>query len=149
MTIQERFWVKATQTPICWYWIGATNQKGYGRFFFHGKNTHAHRVAWILTNDNIPEGSHVLHRCDNRSCVNPEHLWLGTNYDNVMDKVKKGRAQGMPNNKFNAKLKPETVIEIRRVAKEQGLNQSGVSRLFGIPRHTAWNILERRTWKDL
>ena len=79
----------------CWRWKGAKTVDGYGTFGGGGLpfTARAHRVSWELFVGPIPEGAHVLHRCDNPGCVNPEHLWLGTAKDNSDDKYAKGRAK--------------------------------------------------------
>ena len=98
MDIKERFWSKTRVnkehewggTP-CVDWTASKVGKGYGQFRLNGAMTRAHRVAFELTNGEIPDGLHVLHRCDRPECVNPEHLFLGTHADNMADKIKKGR----------------------------------------------------------
>lgn len=75
----------------CWEWTAARHPSGYGTFYFNGKWSRAHRTAWELANGPIPEGLLVLHRCDNPPCVNPRHLWLGTDADNTRDMIAKGR----------------------------------------------------------
>lgn len=75
----------------CWPWTGATNFKGYGDFSDRGQKRRAHRMTWELHYGPIPAGLFVLHRCDNRPCCNPNHLFLGTSSDNAWDRVKKGR----------------------------------------------------------
>lgn len=89
--IMNRVWHGATD---CWHWCGVRNTFGYGRMTYQGRSQVAHRLAWIAWNGPIPEGMYVLHRCDNRACVNPDHLWLGTYSDNLRDCWAKGRHPG-------------------------------------------------------
>jgi len=92
----ERFWarVKKGKPDECWEWTASKNPKGYGWFRPGSKGCpfHAHRIAWRIANGPVPVGLCVLHRCDNPPCCNPHHLFLGTQLDNVRDKVQKGRA---------------------------------------------------------
>jgi hypothetical protein len=81
-----------TTADICWEWAGARNSDGYGKSYAGSGYRMAHRVAWESSFGPIPDGLFVLHRCDNPPCVRPDHLFLGTNTDNVRDSVAKGRA---------------------------------------------------------
>lgn len=87
----ERFWSKVNKTGGCWEWTAAANVKGYGRFMFEGRVQYAHRLSYAFAFGGISEGLLVCHRCDNPKCVNPAHLFLGTNMDNIQDCCAKGR----------------------------------------------------------
>lgn len=100
MDEQTRFLKFSYQTENCWFWLGSRTAQGYGKFFFNGKLTEAHRAAFMLFRGEIPAGFQVLHRCDIKQCVNPEHLSLGTGKDNVRDAISKGAYGGGVQNLF-------------------------------------------------
>lgn len=112
----ERFWSKVARraTEECWPFIGGRVPFGYGTFYFQGRLVLAHRISWVLTNGEIPNGLCVLHRCDNPPCVNPSHLFLGTKSDNTLDASAKGRLayrdynrQRDARGRFSAALAPQ------------------------------------------
>jgi hypothetical protein len=94
-----RLRLKMNSTPEaltgCWLWLGSTSEQGYGRTSFMGKSAQAHRVSWLVHRFD-PGKRLVLHRCDNRACVNPDHLFIGTQQDNVDDMMRKGRGYQQP-----------------------------------------------------
>ena len=107
-----RFWAKVDKSGECWVWTAALHTTGYGIFGIGGKRVdRAHRISWAIANGPIPEGAHILHHCDNRPCVNPAHLFIGTNQDNVNDCIKKGRhSPPPPMGGWNKKAIPDEII---------------------------------------
>ncbi len=148
----ERFWGKVQKSDGCWQWTGHQSQDGYGQFkeCIDGvaKSVRAHRKAWELTNGAIPDGLLVLHHCDNRLCVRvDDHLFLGTNDDNMADLARKGRAaRGVRN--VNAKLTEESVREIRALLS-RGAKSPDVASRFGVSNGTIWFIAKGVTWRHV
>ena len=143
---KERFWRKVETGDGCWPWLGFCNWYGYGKFQLAGRSCGAHRIAYAIETGTDPGEMHVLHHCDNPPCVNPEHLFIGTNADNVRDKTKKGRAKGAVGiANTNAKLTDETVRDIRRRAR-QGEGSFTLARSFGVTPMTIWMVVTRKTW---
>ena len=91
-----RFWAKVDKSKDCWEWMGNKDKYGYGRFWISDADYFAHRVSLKIVNDIKFNGLNSLHKCDNPSCVNPDHLFLGTQKDNMIDKVVKGRHRNRP-----------------------------------------------------
>lgn len=89
--IKQKLEERCDKTDTCWNWTAAKDSCGYGRIWHNEKNSTAHTVSYSVFRGEIPEGKHVLHSCDNPSCINPEHLWLGTHADNMADKARKKR----------------------------------------------------------
>lgn len=93
--LADRFWSRVEKGPACWEWVGGRNADGYGEVRADGRMQKAHRVSWALAHGPIPPGMHVCHTCDNPPCVNPEHLFLGTNRANMRDRQAKGRTKNL------------------------------------------------------
>lgn len=151
--IKARFWSKVLKTDNCWIWTAAHSHHGYGQFRFQGTMKSTHRVAWVFTYGEIPEGKQVLHHCDNRLCVKPDHLFLGTNHDNVMDREAKGRSY---RGKARAKLTLEQVQQLF-IDREQGMKVLGLaskyhvceSTIFRILSHKSFHYLSEKDWMPL
>lgn len=112
--VKANFWSKVNTEGECWNWIASKFKFGYGQFYINGKNLYAHRVSYVIQNGSIPKGLFVCHKCDNPSCVRPSHLFLGSQLENVLDMVKKGRHGARTR---NYKTSPFTVEE-RRLNKQ-------------------------------
>lgn len=138
-SIEKRFWshVNINDLFSCWEWNGACNENGYGNFSVKYKMYKAHRMAYILTFGNIPNGLFVCHKCDNPSCCNPSHLFLGTNQDNVTDMVKKGR--------WYHKLTKTEIIQIR----ESNDTQTNLAKQFKVSITTINKIVNKLIWKHM
>ena len=144
----NRFWSKANKISPndCWEWIGSRTIKGYGLFCIEGKNMRAHRLSWQVANGEIPEGLCVCHHCDNPSCVNPNHLFLGTNQDNTKDRVRKGRsAFGV---KHGRSMLNETKVRVIR-AYYPSISAVQLAKIFGMARSSIGKVVRRETWTHI
>jgi hypothetical protein len=107
LTDEERFWPKVKKTDGCWLWTALIEKSGYGRFWYKGRMCTASRVVWNIVNGEIPDGLYVLHHCDVRNCVRPDHLFLGTKKDNSVDMLNKGRCKPPIGDRNGSRLHPE------------------------------------------
>lgn len=160
MNSEEHFWKRVDKKEIdaCLLWRGAKFTNGYGCIGIGRKCRGTHRVAWELTHGKIPNGLFVLHKCDNKPCVNPAHLWLGTHKDNMADMVAKGRqASGDRNSSRQhperlrfvrgvdhgqAKLTEASVVAIRSATG----TQVSIAKIFGISQSVVSQIRSRQLW---
>lgn len=126
----------------CWLWTGSSNPDGYGNLWSGGKMINAHRVSWSLYRGAIPDGLHVLHKCDVPQCVNPDHLFLGSHADNMADRAAKGR-----NGCGAAKLSAADVLKI--LALKGQMLQREIGAMFGVSKQSVSYIHARQTWKHL
>lgn len=135
----ERLIDAANITDGCWEWVGSKTIDGYGSIGIHGKSETSHRVAYKTFVGPIPSGLYVLHHCDNRACIRPTHLYLGTHDDNMRDKKVRGRASngGRPR-----KLSDAQVEEIKNSSSKQTI----LAQKFGVSQTTISQIKTGKTW---
>lgn len=141
----KRFWDKVDKSGDCWEWTAAKRPKGYGVLKMGGKCVSAHRLSWTLANGPIEEGLCVLHQCDNRGCVNPDHLFLGTQKDNMHDMAQKKRSTWGVTHP-NARLHPYDVIQIRSC---DTLTQLELADLYEVSKALISRIKLNQLWSNV
>lgn len=134
------FWAKATKPSIdvCWDWMASIGTSGYGSLRFSGQTYYAHRLAWEYTFGPVPHGQRVLHHCDNRKCINPDHLFLGSGADNSLDMFSKARHPRQI-------LTVETARQLRARANK-GESRSLLAQEFGVRECTVYDVANGRSW---
>lgn len=146
----ELFWSKVEKLATecgCWLWMGYCDENGYGGLTIARQRETAHRVSWRISCGEIPDGLFVCHRCDTPSCVNPNHLFLGNNLDNVTDMVSKDRECRGERSPF-AKLTEMEVINIQiRYANRE--SQESIASDFGVSRSHISDICSGGSWRKL
>lgn len=163
----NRFWSKAILTANpdkCWNWdatIRVSTNKPYGRFCIHKHFYQAHRVAYFLQNKKDPAELSVLHKCDNHRCVNPNHLFLGTNNENIQDKIRKGRGSGYKSKPKSyestlrgskhsmAKLNESLVSEIRIKYSNGGTSFNTLAKEYSVSKKTILQVIHNRIWRHI
>lgn len=143
MTKMKRFWdkVDVKNKDECWPWIGATNPAGYGKLHVDGKFIDAHRMAYHIHYDEHPGNLLVCHSCDNPTCVNPHHLWLGTYSDNIRDSISKGRNRSKEVGVRLRKIKTHQVDDVLEMLRHMSLR--AVSRHFKVSLPTVRVFIKR------
>lgn len=143
MTPKDKQWwldrVQVDPVTNCWIWQHATMPNGYGSITYKQRGVYSHRLVFELFIGEIPTGLHVLHSCDQRACCNPTHLHLGTNVENIAERLERN-----PNGRVLDKIK---VLEIRAIGRSQTTGQ--IAAKYGITDVTVSHILLRKTWKHI
>lgn len=139
--LSKRFFDKVMPEPNtgCWLWIGAINESSYGSMRVNKKTLLAHRISFELHSRPIPKGKLVLHRCDNSLCVNPAHLYIGTDSDNTKDKLLRGR--------MNSKLSFALSKEIISNYSEGLLSQKDIGVKYGVSQTLISQIIRGKIWR--
>lgn len=139
----DRFHLKVSIVNGCWMWTSIIKRDGYGQIWFDGKPQRAHRVSYLMYKGEVPSGKMVLHSCDNKSCVNPDHLYLGDAKQNTADAFDRKRnpaSNGLKQGFVRAKLCPSDVIQIEKM-KGCGSTQREIAQLFGVDQTTISRVL--------
>lgn len=151
MSVFERFIAKVCMTPTaatgCWEWTASKDKCGYGRLLVDRKARLAHRLSYEFFREKISPGFHVCHRCDNPGCVNPEHLFLGTDADNCADRDAKGRRpppKGTVNGR--ARLTEKDITEIRAA---NGIRQVDLAKQYGVAQTQISRIRRGEHWRHI
>jgi hypothetical protein len=151
----ERFMAKVERIPIagCWIWTAATKEFGYGVIGLGPRSNgieKAHRTSWKLFRGDIPSGMNVLHRCGVASCVNPDHLYIGTLKDNSRDTFLMGRAKFPDNRGERAKWAKLTSADVLRIYSLQGKESAAkLAKEYGVCRGNIHNIWTGRSWRSV
>lgn len=138
----KRFWAKVNKTETCWLWTASTGSNGYGQIMIEKRPRRTHRVSWELTYGPIDDNISVLHKCDDRLCVNPEHLFLGSQAQNIADMVQKRRH-------YTPKLDESKVLEIRRLFATGNCDRATLASTFDVDKKTINNVIHRKQWKHI
>ena len=154
-------WLSAYEAQViknkdeCWGWTGSVNNKGYPQLFFEGKILFAHRFAFLYFKEEIKPGYQVCHSCDHPVCTRPEHLFQGTQKDNIQDCIRKDRFKRAPDESKSrgeksplSKLKEQEVNEIKKLLA-QGRTNTEIARLFGVTHGNISCIKLGQTWKHV
>jgi hypothetical protein len=144
-SLENTFWKRVLIGNGCWVWVGGKKETGYGKFYFRGKYTRAHRTAWEIVNgQKIPPGLVVRHSCDNPACVRPGHLLLGTMANNVRDREERGRSAPTP----NTLLTKQEVKDIKRRILS-GDNLNNIAKDYKMSYAAIYDIKAERTWNSV
>lgn len=152
----ERFWTHVDRSGgnnDCWPWQSRRFKNGYGAFAKNQIVHYAHRFCYEISFGEIPEDMYVCHHCDNRGCVNPKHLFLGTHDDNMKDAARKGRmytggaVQG--EQVGTSKLTTKEVMEIRERYARGGITQAKLAQQYGVKTKNIWRIIHRKSWRHV
>jgi len=156
---EDRFWDRVKKSDGCWEWQGRIEKNGYGSWGFYSRTWRTHRLSWTLRYGPIPDGLWVLHHCDNRKCVRPDHLFLGTLADNMRDAAVKGVMSAAVRKAWithpdlwrgekhgRAKL---TDNDVRAIRATTSVSQTELAHRYGVSQATIWRIISRKGWTHI
>lgn len=143
-TLERRFWKKVEKSSGCWNWIGGKFNDGYGNIGDSRGAQKAHRVSYELHVGPIPVGMVVMHSCDNRQCVNPAHLSVGTPADNMKDRDSKGRHKPCKGEKNGTAKLGKSAVSVIRTSP---LSVKELAEIFDVCTHTIRRVIAGQTWR--
>lgn len=155
-SLEERFWRHVRKTDSCWLWVGSSKDgRGYGQIGSGGRGGKlilVHRLSYIMHKGEIPDGMFVMHACDNPRCVNPEHLSVGTNSDNINDAIAKGRMHPVPppiqrgSDQHTSKLKES---DVRFIRDNPDILAHDLAKKYGTNATSIYKVRSRKTWNHI
>ena len=146
----DRFWSKVQKTRKCWNWIGGCfTRDGYGQIGICGQMRRSHRISWIIHFGKIPNKLYVLHKCNNRKCIRPDHLYLGTQFENMRDAILAGNLSPKGEKNGRSRISERDVLMIRDLYKNFHWKQKQLAELFKIGRSTISHIIRNFTWSHV
>lgn len=145
--LNQRFWKKVNKTKSCWLWTGSKVTNGYGCIWLNGKAKQAHRISYEIHFGSIPKNGCILHKCDTKACVNPNHLFLGTQKDNMQDRNNKNR-QAFGERSGSSKLTESEIMDIRSRPIYKG-SQTALAKEFKVSSRQISGIINREYWKHI
>ena len=144
----DDFWKYVDKSDTCWLWTASKTKDGYGMWRYDNKTQRAHRISMMLDGRD-PNGMCVLHSCDNPACVNPSHLSLGTQQDNLADMVKKGRARYTGNKKIGLPKLRKLTIDDARAIRASSMPQRKLATKNGVSYGVINCIMTNKTYKEI
>jgi len=150
-SLADAFWLNVTpdNPNECWEWQSGLNSAGYGQLYYRRQQHKTHRLSYELHYGPIPNGFDVCHKCDNRRCCNPHHLFLGTRSENTLDMYQKGRNRAVKGEQCHRAKLIESDIPVIRDFYNHGMTQTAIAQKYGVSQPTIRAVVFRKSWKHI